>query len=976
MLKKVNRMRFIQAKIDGFGKWVDKTFTFSEQGLTCLFGENEAGKSTLQQFVLYMLFGLPPRKRNFYQPKSSNRIGGTLTIQDDRLGIYTIERVGDQVRCLMDNGEERDENWLHEYLKGMSREVYTSIYAFSALDLVHIRRMKAEQLSNVLFSVGLTGATSIYQVERQLTNKLGHLFKKAGRKPVINEQLKLVESQYEALQTIREKEVTYQDKRAGKQKLEEELAEEQTNFENLQQTLYQKEKMLHVVPLLTDYHICKRKLNQFPTEMPFPEDGINRLQQLKNQLIPLTSERDILQKNIREYKEQITNLKAKMLPITVYEKAKAILKQKQSFEQLKMKINEKEQEKEQLSRLIQEQLHEIGLKELDFEQTVFPFHLERTWKEIKDTNLQLQQESERLAEEQHLLSEERNRLNEEEEKIQTQLMSEQETMELQQKINEYDFAQSAIQKEIQQKKQWTQWKQKQQRIANWVLIGTITSVSLSVILAILLQNDFMFIFPVFLGLAGFFLYFIIRKSVKEIDKDLTKKVLSTNLSKEKRAKYNKIIQEHQDLQANLKTIKNERTRLEFQHLKWEERKKLFNQKESHWMERLKREHELYPFLKQVEPTHWIELLHKIRQMKRMVSNKNEIEKLLAHLYEEKHASLQEIASFAKNIRWEKDTLSFAQIEELVESYEESQRLIKQNTELLQEAKQKIKALNEKIFAYEHEIDRLLKIANVQDEEAYFKVSREIKERESLLEQKTKLEQQIGSMFSNETIDDLLKKELNRPELEMNISQLKQKLEESQSSVTEKHKLLASIETEINQMEMSDSNSEATLYYQMERDKLEKLAKKWAVYQVAQEALQQAKETFQQKYLTEVIELTSTYFEQLTNGRYVRIYAPTASKLFQVEANNYVRYTVEELSQGTIDQLYVSLRLAISKVMSNRYSLPLMIDDAFVHFDEVRTRQIIHLLKELAQEQQILLFTCKKEIANELQTKNLISNVNV
>src|SRR5690625_2345791 len=119
-------MRFIRAEIFGFGKWVDKTFDFSNGSFTCIYGENEAGKSTLQQFILFMLFGLSPKKPNFFQPKNSYHFGGTLTISEKGIGIYTIERVEDELHCLLPNGEKQDEDWLNERLKGMTSDTYRS----------------------------------------------------------------------------------------------------------------------------------------------------------------------------------------------------------------------------------------------------------------------------------------------------------------------------------------------------------------------------------------------------------------------------------------------------------------------------------------------------------------------------------------------------------------------------------------------------------------------------------------------------------------------------------------------------------------------------------------------------------------------------------------------------------------------------------------------------------------------------------
>src|SRR5690625_6678163 len=98
-------------------------------------------------------------------------------------------------------------------------------------------------------------------------------------------------------------------------------------------------------------------------------------------------------------------------------------------------------------------------------------------------------------------------------------------------------------------------------------------------------------------------------------------------------------------------------------------------------------------------------------------------------------------------------------------------------------------------------------------------------------------------------------------------------------------------------------------------------------------------------------------------------------LFQVEASEEIRYNVNELSQGTIDQLYVSLRLAISEAMSKEHRLPFMIDDAFVYFDSIRTKRVMDILAERAGEQQIIIFTCKREVLEAAQEDRKSTRLN-
>ena len=71
-----------------------------------------------------------------------------------------------------------------------------------------------------------------------------------------------------------------------------------------------------------------------------------------------------------------------------------------------------------------------------------------------------------------------------------------------------------------------------------------------------------------------------------------------------------------------------------------------------------------------------------------------------------------------------------------------------------------------------------------------------------------------------------------------------------------------------------------------------------------------------------------------------------------------------LSQGTADQLYLAVRLAICDlVLPPEKQAPLVLDDALASFDDARCAAALRYLKETAGERQILLFTCHSREAD-------------
>lgn len=67
--------------------------------------------------------------------------------------------------------------------------------------------------------------------------------------------------------------------------------------------------------------------------------------------------------------------------------------------------------------------------------------------------------------------------------------------------------------------------------------------------------------------------------------------------------------------------------------------------------------------------------------------------------------------------------------------------------------------------------------------------------------------------------------------------------------------------------------------------------------------------------------------------------------------------VQELSDGTRDQLYLALRLAfIDQHFDSNQPLPLIMDDILVNFDDLRSKATLQVLAELAEKTQIIYFT--------------------
>ncbi|REA65825.1 DNA repair protein Rad50, partial [Staphylococcus pseudintermedius] len=111
---------------------------------------------------------------------------------------------------------------------------------------------------------------------------------------------------------------------------------------------------------------------------------------------------------------------------------------------------------------------------------------------------------------------------------------------------------------------------------------------------------------------------------------------------------------------------------------------------------------------------------------------------------------------------------------------------------------------------------------------------------------------------------------------------------------------------------------------------------------------------------------------LTSGQYVQV--TYANEQVMVRHQDGQMYHPIELSQSTKELLYIALRLSLIHTLKPYYSLPIIIDDAFVHFDAERRAQMMKYLRGMSEEYQILYFTCSRDTnipAKQLVTLNKI-----
>ncbi|HEX2926529.1 MAG TPA: hypothetical protein VHP38_09790, partial [Ruminiclostridium sp.] len=139
-----------------------------------------------------------------------------------------------------------------------------------------------------------------------------------------------------------------------------------------------------------------------------------------------------------------------------------------------------------------------------------------------------------------------------------------------------------------------------------------------------------------------------------------------------------------------------------------------------------------------------------------------------------------------------------------------------------------------------------------------------------------------------------------------------------------------------------------------------LDQKGEALNIAINTLETAAEQVRKKYVPLMNKVLNNTFSGLTAEKYSDVRTGENLKIMLEDPSAHTLIPVSMLSDGTIDQIYFALRVAISETVLNSHeSLPFIMDEPFAQYDDERTCNALKYIANLSKKQQIIIFTCKK-----------------
>jgi uncharacterized protein YhaN len=941
-------MKVLTVHIYHFGVLQDCKLTLEPSHLQLLFGENEAGKTTLMDFMKCMLFGFPARNQSKrrYEPKNGNRIGGKMTVEHPRLGRWTIERVegtkvsGD-ISIYDETGQHKEAAFLTDLLDGMDQSLFEGAYCFGLDGLQKLDKLTSEELGNFLMSTAISGDRDLLEIEQAFEKKQGELFKKAGKKPVINEKMEQLKAMEQTLHEHRIRNENYQLLNEKKEQLEKEIEQKAVELNGFQKELGSMKRLFELQPVLEKYKQLKLQIETFVADqMVFPENGIHRYEQWQKEL-------SIVKGELNYLNERLLSIEKEQAALNIEERW---IENQKEIKQLFNKLPEYEHLQKQLMEF------ERTVSHIENEETGITEAIGETWRsnELQELELTLTSinEHEQMLKQILNVKEKKRRLEEDLEDSRIKLEDlEKEEAELKQiLLPEEEYV------------RYEQEKNKTQR-----MVFPLYAALLPIISAILLiwsgwtsPNTLVISSGVLLLIMSIGIALFLSKK----EKSASSGTLQTNqkyLADEVNRK------QWIQLSAELKHMNNVYLQLakQLDFLELEEAR--IYDETVFWAHK----HGYTGDMDKLLLSGYLDHLYKLKELNKQKENVRQQVKEAAKnssLFEDAAIHLLSILQINSREDLKEAVAELNQaLQEQLKKMTEKEHLDKNRIELFQRKE----AFEKKSEHVHNQMGLLWKEALVNNEKDFYLKGEKVKTYTETTKEWEMTHNQLRSLgISDNGIESMAGQITDQYEETLQLMKsYETKVEEWTAGYQSATEDRAKLDWEMKKLLEDGSYSEHLHRYELLKEEWNQLVKKWAGYRLAQHALQVVKEHYQKTKLPAVLESSSLYFSKITEGEYKSIIFTASNEMLLVKADG-TRFSPSELSRGTAEQVYLAIRLAVA-MNAGPAGFPIFMDDIAVNFDEKRTKRTMALIGEAAHDRQILFFTCHAHLHSIVPSVPLI-----
>ncbi|QDU94877.1 ATP-binding protein [Lignipirellula cremea] len=1019
-------MKITDLQVDGFGVWTKLSIENLNDRMTVFYGRNEAGKTTLMQFVRTVLYGFSAERRTRYLPPlRGGKPGGALGVSHGE-GSFSVRRktkVTDPVESLGESlvtaadGAVQGGHFLSSMLGGIDESIFNNVFAVGLREIQELGTLDSTEAADQLYKLtsGLD-RVSLVDVMRELERSRNHIISNSDERSQVIDLLRRHDELRREIDEHTSRGQRWSRIASQRVVLESEVAELDKKIEALEQQV----RLVEIAQRVHDKWELRDSIRQQIAALPrlpaMPERGIERLESYNLRLSTRREKIELLKRHAQTVRDE-----TEALPINrrLWENASridALAEHSHWISSLQHQIETLEGEATMLDLELKSYAGELGLSEASTAREVaamgVPEISSRTMGILRSPARAMREESgrhtnakadmdrcrreaEELALEIESLLAERGKADlagslEETGGRVTRLRR---RIQLEERLERLNRDREQLQEESQELLEEQVLPFQQVALIGVVFIfgvvlfmsGTIWSVTFASGMGLPIA---------LLGLAALGLmigykWLLERSSARELD-DCTRQL-------ELVSKQVRTLKEERDMIDNLLptgggTLDVRLSEAEHELARLEELLPLENDRQTAWQrfeiakERVDQTEEAVKDSREkwraalrrvnlsptLSPKHVKQLSERYDQVSQLQHRRDSRREELTQRERELSTVLERLQVLMEDCGLKSaNSTPQEQLKVLLQAQADQQEHLNKRSALRRKLRTLLKDLSRGQRSYESVERRryaLLAEVGVDNETAFRRVSGQHDQLRALQTELEELTSEIRERLGAQVSEDDVAPEFKGRgafHLDRRHEQLQTELKQAEQQVASLHEKRGEYSQEMKSLAEDRRLAEAKLDLSCVERRLEQAIARWQVLAAATLVLESIREIYETERQPETLSAATRYLRKLTGGQYKRVWTPLGKDVLQVDDALGQSLPLDVLSQGTREAVFLAIRLALVDAYAQRgATLPMVLDDVMVNLDGDRMMLAAKVLSEFATDgRQVLLFTCHEHIVN-------------
>ncbi len=335
-------MKITDLEIDGFGVWRDLKLADLSPRVTAFYGPNEAGKTTVMQFIRGVMYGMSPlRRKRYLPPLDGGTPGGVLGITDSELK-FRASRLADRgpddvgrVICTLEDGTTGGDRLLRESLADVDEPTFTNVFAIGLDEVQEIGMLSGSRAAEWIYR--LTSGidrVSLHDVIKSLRASRRDLLCDEGRPSRIPALTAQRDSLRAEVDRLREQNRVWSQLAVRIKELDEQIAAVEAEVRLAEHRARTVEIAVGLKPNWLKREKLTEQLGYLTGRVRLPDDAVERLNALNADVEKHQRQADVLSGQRHQLRDEADRLGINELLVTNAQRIDALAEQRDWLESL------------------------------------------------------------------------------------------------------------------------------------------------------------------------------------------------------------------------------------------------------------------------------------------------------------------------------------------------------------------------------------------------------------------------------------------------------------------------------------------------------------------------------------------------------------------------------------------------------------------------------------------------------------------